>query len=179
VPSLPQAATYYVWPGLQDINTTGVFQSVLDGRSGTWWIGDGWCCSDPDLSWGGGFNAHDGDVVHFTYSRDTTDANWSTTLTLDGEASSLVTGSFPLAYKSFDQVLLAIELYGVAWDFGSVIYENVVITTNSTDTAWCLDPPENYESATNYTLTDVMATVDNVTRTMTCSIGSINLWAPA
>jgi len=45
IPSLPQAATYYLWPGLQDVNTTGVFQPVLDGRSGTWWISPGWCCS--------------------------------------------------------------------------------------------------------------------------------------
>jgi hypothetical protein len=23
---------------------SGVYQEVLDGRSGTWWIGAGWCC---------------------------------------------------------------------------------------------------------------------------------------
>ena len=44
VPKLPKAGTYYLWPGLQDTGGTGVYQEVLDGRSGTWWIGAGWCC---------------------------------------------------------------------------------------------------------------------------------------
>lgn len=44
VPKLQKAGTYYLWPGLQDTANTGVYQSVLDGRSGTWWIGSGWCC---------------------------------------------------------------------------------------------------------------------------------------
>lgn len=56
VPTLKEAGTFYLWPGLQDSGGTGVFQEVLDGRSGTWWIGAGWCCSNPSLSWGGGFN---------------------------------------------------------------------------------------------------------------------------
>lgn len=55
-PTLPQAATYYLWPGLQPAGNTGVLQQVLDGRSGEWWIGSGWCCSDPSLAWGSGFN---------------------------------------------------------------------------------------------------------------------------
>lgn len=29
--------TPYVWPGIQSDN--GVLQAVLDGRSGSWWIG--------------------------------------------------------------------------------------------------------------------------------------------
>ena len=41
VPSLPPpGGTPYVWPGLQP-GTAGVLQAVLDGRSGSWWIGDG------------------------------------------------------------------------------------------------------------------------------------------
>lgn len=49
IPALPQAGTYYLWPGLQPTDNTGVYQNVLDGRSGTWWIGSGWCCSNPSL----------------------------------------------------------------------------------------------------------------------------------
>jgi hypothetical protein len=55
-PTLPGAATYYLWPGLQPPDNAGVLQQVLDGRSGEWWIGSGWCCSNPSLSWGSGFN---------------------------------------------------------------------------------------------------------------------------
>lgn len=35
--ALWREGTPYVWPGLQSDN--GVLQAVLDGRSGTWWIG--------------------------------------------------------------------------------------------------------------------------------------------
>lgn len=42
IPPLPQAGTYYLWPGLQPTDNSGVYQNVLDGRSGTWWIGSGW-----------------------------------------------------------------------------------------------------------------------------------------
>lgn len=44
VPPIKQAGTYYLWPGLQDTGNTGVYQEVLDGRKGAWWIGAGWCC---------------------------------------------------------------------------------------------------------------------------------------
>jgi hypothetical protein len=55
-PTLPGAGTYYLWPGLQPPDNAGVLQQVLDGRSGEWWIGSGWCCSNPSLSWGSGYN---------------------------------------------------------------------------------------------------------------------------
>lgn len=35
VPSLPSAAYYYLWPGLQPTDGSGVYQNALDGRSGT------------------------------------------------------------------------------------------------------------------------------------------------
>ena len=47
IPSLPNAGTYYLWPGLQPTDNSGVYQEVLDGRSGTWRIAPGWCCSNP------------------------------------------------------------------------------------------------------------------------------------
>ncbi len=49
-PKLQKKGTYYLWPGLQDTANTGVYQEVLDGRSGTWWIGAGWCCSFVSLA---------------------------------------------------------------------------------------------------------------------------------
>ncbi|KAK0459417.1 uncharacterized protein EV420DRAFT_320269 [Desarmillaria tabescens] len=51
----------------QDCSPNGVLQAVLDGRSGTWWIGDGFY-GTPSLSWGNGFNVYPGDTVHFEFS---------------------------------------------------------------------------------------------------------------
>jgi len=65
IPSMPEPATYYLWPGLQPADSSGVYQNVLDGRSGTWFFGSGWCCQDPLWLWGGGFNTTPGETVHF------------------------------------------------------------------------------------------------------------------
>ncbi|RDW71878.1 hypothetical protein BP5796_07912 [Coleophoma crateriformis] len=81
------------------------------------------------------------------------------------------------AYKNFNQALLAIELYSVAWDFGPLVFKNVVMEVNTTATAWCTSAPENYNSATSYTMsTPVVSTSNGVT---TCSIAQVNMTGPA
>ncbi|RDW66331.1 hypothetical protein BP6252_09966 [Coleophoma cylindrospora] len=172
-PTLPQAATYYLWPGLQDVGTSGVYQEVMDGRSGTWWIGAGWCCSNPTLSWGGGFNVAGQTTTTIDMVR-TDNTDWTSTLT---QGTQTVTDVFPLSYKNFNQALLAIELYSVAWDFGPLVFKNVVMEMNTTQTAWCTSAPENYNSATSYTMsTPVVSTSNGIT---TCSIALVNMTGPA
>jgi hypothetical protein len=125
VPPLPQAATYYLWPGLQPRDNSGVYQNVLDGSSGTWWFGSGWCCSNPSLPWGGGFNTYAGETVLFANTLQ--EDGWLTTITRVATGQT-VTNKFPaLEEKPFNQVLFAIELYGVAWDFGPLEFQDIVI----------------------------------------------------
>ncbi|KAK3948080.1 hypothetical protein QBC32DRAFT_401177 [Pseudoneurospora amorphoporcata] len=107
IPALPKAAVYYLWPGLQPTDNSGVYQNVLDGRSGTWWFGSGWCCSNPSLPDGSG---------------------WTTTTTR-GTNGSPVTNTFSLAGKSFNQAIFAIELYNMAWTFGPLTFKNIKIKT--------------------------------------------------
>jgi len=40
-----------------------------------------------------------------------------------------VSNSFALGSKTFNQVLFAIELTGVSWDFGALVFNNVVIVS--------------------------------------------------
>ncbi|KAK3328534.1 hypothetical protein B0T19DRAFT_356973 [Cercophora scortea] len=181
VPTLPKAATYYLWPGLQPTDGSGVYQNVLDGRKGTWWFGSGWCCSNPNLPWGGGFNTYAGDVNSFSNSRNSDGKGWTST-TIHGSstssASSPVNNTFALANKSFNQAIFAIELYDVAWNFGPLTFKNVkIIAAGSTSTSWCTSSPENYNSATKYTITGAKASVSGTT--VTCSIDSIVLQSPA
>jgi len=169
IPTLPEAATYYLWPGLQDVDTTGVYQEVLDGRSGDWWIGAGWCCSDPTLSWGGGFNVAAGTTVAIKMTRAVPESDdWTSVIT---QGTQTVTDTFPLAYKNMNQALLAIELYDVTWNFGELIWNNVQMVINTTETAWCTEAPENYDSTTVYTMTTpVVTTTGGIT---TCTIEQI------
>ncbi|OTA55677.1 hypothetical protein K449DRAFT_173050 [Hypoxylon sp. EC38] len=129
IPALPKAGTYYLWPGLQPADNSGVYQNVLDGRSGTWWIGSGWCCSNPSLPWGSGFNTYANEKVTFENKLDSSGSAWTSTLTRQSTGET-VTDSFPLASKSFNQAIFAIELYDVSWDFGQLAFSNVVIVSS-------------------------------------------------
>ncbi|ETS76155.1 hypothetical protein PFICI_11542 [Pestalotiopsis fici W106-1] len=176
IPALPQAGTYYLWPGLQPTDNSGVYQNVLDGRSGTWWIGSGWCCSNPSLPWGSGFNTYAGETVTFSNTLKSDNSGWTSTLTRSANGAS-VTDTFALADKSFNQVLFAIELTGVSWDFGQLAFKNVRITSTGTDSSWCTSSPENYNSATTYSISGVSASVSG--STVTCTISSVILQKPA
>ena len=108
VPPLPKAAVYYLWPGLQD--GTGVFQPVLDGRKGSWYIGTGWCCSNPSLPWGGGFGVHEGEVVHFNMTLNTAEDKWDTELSV-AASNKTATSSFALGEL---QVVHRSSAFGIA-----------------------------------------------------------------
>ncbi|CAJ2512771.1 Uu.00g008900.m01.CDS01 [Anthostomella pinea] len=175
IPTLQQAGTYYLWPGLQPTDGSGVYQNVLDGRSGTWWIGSGWCCSNPSLPWGDGFNTYGGEVV--TFSNTLGDSTWTSTLTRQATGDTL-SNDFALADKSFNQALFAVELTGVSWDFGPLAFSNVVITsTGGTEASWCNTSPENYNSATVYSISGLSSSVSG--NTVTCTIDSLVLESPA
>ena len=82
VPPLPRAGIYYIWPGLQQSDHHGVYQNVLDGSSGTWWMAGGWCCRNPQLPWGDGFNIDGGESILFSNVQGGAGASqWTTTLT--------------------------------------------------------------------------------------------------
>ncbi|KAG9613642.1 hypothetical protein KCU86_g1023, partial [Aureobasidium melanogenum] len=195
VPPIHEAATNYLWPGLQDKDNSGVYQIVLDGRSGSWWFGSGWCCSNPSLPWGGGFGAEEGDVLFFNNTRNANATEWVSVIEKNcGEASA--TSSFPIADKVMNDAPFAAELYG-AWDFGPLVFEDIVLVSldffaderrfwlieviqkiaTGSDTSFCTDSPWNYNGATNVSVFGVEATVG--TDTVTCSIESITLWGPA
>ncbi|RPA89966.1 hypothetical protein L873DRAFT_1719887, partial [Choiromyces venosus 120613-1] len=176
IPTLPRAGTYYLWPGLQPTDNSGVFQPVLDGRSGTWWIWCGWCCSNPSLPWCGGFNVYAGDSVQFSMAKN---GNvWQTSLQRNG--GTVVTGSFDLGAKTMNQAIMAIELTGVSWDFGLLQFDNVAIVcppSNTTDMYDSANAPENYNSATNYVRNVVSVSVSGSTGN--CRFTSVILQSPA
>ncbi|KAG9565945.1 hypothetical protein KCU71_g4976, partial [Aureobasidium melanogenum] len=175
VPPIHEAAINYLWPGLQDKDDSGVYQNVLDGRSGSWWFGSGWCCSNPSLPWGGGFGAEEGDVLFFNNTRNANATEWVSVIEKNcGEASA--TNSFPIADKVMNDAPFAAELYG-AWDFGPLIFEDIILIATGSDASFCTNSPWNYNGATNVSIVGVEATVS--TDTVTCSIESITLWGPA
>lgn len=54
--------------------------------------------------------------------------NWTSTVEMGSHTAS---NTFPLGNKNFNQAILAIELTGVSWDFGELVWENVVMVSGS------------------------------------------------
>ncbi|KAI5122255.1 hypothetical protein M0805_007120 [Coniferiporia weirii] len=161
VPDVPNPpGTPYVWPGLQP-GSTGVLQAVLDGRTGTWWIGDGYD-GTPSLPWGAGFNAYPGDTVHFTFATDSS-GNWTCTLSGPGSVES----TFSLTGLVMNRAILAVELYDVDFDFGPVVYRNVKITATTSASDWCGTTSSLGYSIGQYTVSG--ATADG----NTCSVDEV------
>lgn len=138
IPAFPSDSDYsagtYVWPSLQGDN--GVFQAVCDGRSGSWWIGDGFY-GTPSLAWGAGFSVSAGEQVYFTFNlANSTNSTWTTTLTLI-ETNETVSSTFDLDGDVLDIAQFAVELYGGTYDFGPTTYENITIVSADNASSWC------------------------------------------
>jgi len=87
VPTLPSAGGYYLWPGLQT-DSSGVYQNVLDGRSGTWWFSSEWYTSSPSF-WGSGFNAYPGEIVSFSNNLNPSGSGWTTQILHETTGASI------------------------------------------------------------------------------------------
>ncbi|KAE8442871.1 hypothetical protein EG329_002613 [Mollisiaceae sp. DMI_Dod_QoI] len=137
---------------------------------------------NPNLPWGDGFNVAATNTVNISMTHDA--SNWTSTV---GFSTHSVKNSFPLGNKNFNQAILAIELTGVSWDFGELVWENVTMVMNTTQTAWCtrnnehntdeIRAPENYNSATKYTSTGGKTTVSG--GEVTCTIDKVVMQGPA
>ncbi|KAG9858078.1 hypothetical protein KCU98_g411, partial [Aureobasidium melanogenum] len=127
------------------------------------------------LPWGGGFGAEEGDVLFFNNTRNANATEWVSVIEKNCSETS-VTNSFPITDKVTNDAPFAAELYG-AWDFGPLIFEDIVLIATGSDTSFCTDSPWNYNGATNVSVVGVEASVG--TDTVTCSIESITLWGPA
>ncbi|KAL5500995.1 hypothetical protein ACEPAH_9382 [Sanghuangporus vaninii] len=161
VPDTPDAGgTPYVWPGLQP-GSTGVLQAVLDGRTGTWWIGDGYY-GTPSLPWGNGFNAYPGQTVHFTFSVDSS-GTWTCTLSGPSTAQS----TFALSGLTMNRAILAVELYDVAFNFGPVIYQNITLTATTAASSWCSRTSSLGYTSGGYTVSGAVASGN------TCSVSEV------
>lgn len=136
IPAFPTDSDYsegtYVWPSLQGDN--GVFQAVCDGRSGSWWIGDGFY-GTPSLSWGAGFSVSPGDEVYFTFDlTNSSNSTWTATLTHSDDA---VSSTFDLDGDVMDIAQFAVELYGGTYNFGPTTYKDITIVSADEASSWC------------------------------------------
>jgi len=163
VPSLPPpGGTPYVWPGLQPGNA-GVLQAVLDGRSGVWWIGDGYY-GTPSLPWGNGFNASPGQTVHFSFTEGSNGV-WNCTLS---DSSTGTSASTSLAIgQTMTRAILAVELYTISYTFGPTIYNNLKLTATTGASGWCGSHSSLGYSSGQYSVTGATASGN------TCSISQV------
>ncbi|CZT11940.1 related to putative protein [Rhynchosporium agropyri] len=175
-PPIKNSGDVYLWPGLQDVDQTGVFQEVLQGiygGTGKWWMQTMWCCSNSQR--GDGIDVLPGNKIAISNTLSGDRVNWLTNVTVGSISNN---EPFALGYKAMNQAILCIEVQqGAAWDFGPLTWENVVMVVNTTDHAFCLIEPENWNDLTIYSMTKPKAvTKDGLT---TCTIDKIVMERPA
>ncbi|KAK7026877.1 hypothetical protein VNI00_015419 [Paramarasmius palmivorus] len=137
IPKLPNSGgTPYVWPALQSDN--GVLQAVCDGRSGVWWIGDGFY-GTPSLPWGNGFNVNPGDTVHFSFTSQRQVGEYNVEHPWKHDESRNIRCRGKTFYlKPIPSLLtLDMQLTGIPFNFGPITYRNVKITATTPASQWC------------------------------------------
>ncbi|CZR53414.1 uncharacterized protein PAC_03292 [Phialocephala subalpina] len=141
-----------VWPGLQPASDSFVFQTVVESASGgpdTWWIEPQVYCA-PQILYGERNQLFPGDSLKsiFQLQPDGQMALWwYNTPGWQGNPPSDTTFSGsaimnPQTYPNggpLTKAVLSIEIQGTAgvWDFGNVLFGEVVVTAQTTDMSWC------------------------------------------
>ncbi|CZR52445.1 uncharacterized protein PAC_02322 [Phialocephala subalpina] len=169
-----------LWPGLQPTGDAFVYQNVIDdyyptGTNTRW-----------DVStWYGPYDAA-GDYTEYSTSPVTpgdyitTDFQfyaptntWTETQIIEPKASGTASGESPsttsisVSFKNFPnnadaltEFLFVIELQLAAtWNFGSFTFHSIIMTANTTNTAWCSAP--YYQGSFTHSITTPVATVVN------------------
>ena len=173
VPRLPHKGWYYLWPGLQP-PSDGVLQPVLSGGSGHWNIFNTWYTGD--MGWGSGDarSVHDvkeGQVINFAM---TNNGGWSNSLNIAGTSQSWTDSFKNITADKAQKMNLAeftIELWGQAWDFGQLKFNNATIVAAGSDKSWCNENPHHDRTAIS--ISGVKASAAN--GKVTCSIASLTL----
>ncbi|KAE9378733.1 hypothetical protein N431DRAFT_460066 [Stipitochalara longipes BDJ] len=181
VPSVPPVNTGFhaIWPGLQPTDDSFVFQNVVDDDQpvGKWaystWYGPYDTAGDyydyPTVPTTPG----DSFITDFEFYAPTTE--WIDTYVLEpgtagasagetpssGSLSPPASGTTFPSSKTLTQALFVIELQGsgAVWNFGSLTFTNIIITADTTSTAWCNSPAKS--GSFTYTMTTPVATVVN------------------
>ncbi|TVY44860.1 hypothetical protein LSUB1_G001872 [Lachnellula subtilissima] len=158
---------HYIWPGLQPDSDLIVFQDVggdEDG-SGAWTFAE-WevdsngtirhKTNDIDVKMkvlGTGVNVcpavYPGDSIAISFDLDTATGTWLDEWAITpgstgkgaGEVFSItdviVPESRAAAYGNLTEALFIIETYGGTWDFGHLVFNDITIVAETTETDWC------------------------------------------
>ncbi|KAE8449422.1 hypothetical protein EG329_008030 [Mollisiaceae sp. DMI_Dod_QoI] len=178
------------WPGLEPDPSSALYQQVITNQGGG--PEDGTSCHF-------GAALYPGDTLTTLFRWNPMSQNWFDNWLLQpgekghaaGETPTgggLITdGHFDTAYKNshyspFKQALIMIELQrqGV-WDWGQIIWSNIVIEAQTTSTDWCAGNWEGWRGPDNkfeWNNTEPVATYNAQLNTTTCYIAEIVFISP-
>lgn len=172
--------TYYLWPGLQGTQVSGVFQQVMSpqGSGGTWSIDSGYYSSSDGQPFQGGVSGlNPGQELYFHNFRND-GGTWTTQFAYAGQPVTVTDNFDHFQGLAFNLAVFAIELYDAPWNFGQFAFYDVYITWLGSDTSSCTnDSVQNYNGGDfSYTVEGASATVGD--GQVTCYFSQISLDAP-
>ncbi|RDW68319.1 hypothetical protein BP5796_08976 [Coleophoma crateriformis] len=176
------SGSHSAWPGLEPESESFVYQNVLIDSGNQWYFFTEYCCS-PNVDYAPQLT-YPGDTIKSVFDLDTCSGEWTNTWSRTpgstgsaaGETAgtTVSTNSFP-SENTLSQAVFAIELQNsAAWDFGAVVWSDITITANTTDTTWCTSP-ETFGSF-QYSMSSPVATVSG--SSSTCFVANLIFESP-
>ncbi|KAG0645842.1 hypothetical protein D0Z07_7940 [Hyphodiscus hymeniophilus] len=186
IPSVPQTpilnATQGFWMGLQPPDNNAVIQNVVGNRGigvGQWGFWPEYCCQ-PNIFLEQSERVYPERILrgmgHELVAQAWT--QWGPAREAPFAASLVFDPRLYPAKKPFQNAFFVIEVGNPSfWDFGLVVWEDILIEANTTETGWCAGLTAAGHSAANvWTVTTPNAImVDGVT---TCRVESLKLSGP-
>ncbi|KUJ12542.1 uncharacterized protein LY89DRAFT_738318 [Mollisia scopiformis] len=201
VPPFPVEASgdssyHALWPGMQPTDDSFVYQNVVDdwypSQKNLRWDVSTWYGPDDAAGDYVEYQTYPvtvGDSITTDFQFHMPSGTWTETQIIEPGASGTTAGESPsaatinVAFKNFPnnaailtQFLFVIELQGAAtWNFGPLTFTSIIMTANTTSTAWCSNPV--YSGSFTYKNTQPVATVVN--GQCQCYVASLTFLAPS
>ncbi|CZR53399.1 uncharacterized protein PAC_03277 [Phialocephala subalpina] len=167
-----------IWSGLQPASNAFVYQTVIEGLNGAWWNAPQVCCT-PQEYYGPNIQLLPGDSLKSVFELRSDGQVTDTWEYSSSGQENPFSGSAVLdPHKYQDGADLINALFSIEpqtpyseWDFGNVLFKDIVITAQTTSTAWCT--PKFGRGGFTVTYTKPVHSVSE--GTSTCSFGQIEL----
>ncbi|PMD24466.1 hypothetical protein NA56DRAFT_700102 [Hyaloscypha hepaticicola] len=182
------------WPGMEPAEYDGVFQNVITnqgGGPGEWYLLPFYCCN-PATNLTAQMRVWPGDAVKNVFSLDIPSGKWYNNWVVTPGQQGNAAGQKPFGGgfvfdpaidtetkgAPYTNALLTIELQDLGtWDFGSVLWTNVILEANTTDTAWCTNGPIGPSNSWKWSASPGTWSTSNQNLT-TCYYSTVSLECP-
>ncbi|KAF8859187.1 hypothetical protein BDZ45DRAFT_742643 [Acephala macrosclerotiorum] len=142
-----------IWPGLQESPTlllpqNSVLQNVISAEAAAQWLYQPEYCCDPDIRLAPGYTVYSGDIIKSVFTKDIWSGIWTDSVWITRGPEALAQGwsdfsgslqfdpkQHGMGHGPYQEAVIAVEPHlGFKWDFGEVVFQDILIEAQTTET---------------------------------------------